>query len=45
MKTFKFYWLDGKTDIGEGVDVADAFRSLGFGAGAISALDYFEEVK
>ena len=44
-KTFIFYWLNGKTDTGQGKDVVDAFSRLGFGNGALPALDYFEEVK
>lgn len=45
MKKFRFHWLDGKTDEGEGNSVADAFTRLGFGAGAMAALDWWEEVK
>ena len=45
MKKFKFYWLDGKIDIAEGLDVADAFSNLGYGAGALRALDYYKEIK
>ena len=44
MKTFKFYWLDGSVNEGEGLDEADALRRLGYGAGAIRALDYYKRV-
>lgn len=45
MKKFRFHWLSGKISEGEGVDVEDAFRRLGYGGGAIHAVDYYEEVK
>ena len=41
---YRFYWLDGTTNEGEGRDVADAFTRLGYGAGAIRALDYHKEI-
>ncbi len=43
-KLFEFIWRDGKVDRGYGKDVADAFSRLGYGGGAISALDYHREV-
>lgn len=45
MKKYKLYWLDGKTEIIEGYDVADAFNRAGIGCGALSVLDYYEEIK
>lgn len=45
MKHYKFYFLDGRVVEGDGLDEADAFSRLGYGAGAARALDYFEEVK
>lgn len=45
MKKFKFYWLDGKVDIGKGTSVANAFSRLGYGNGALADLDYYEEIK
>jgi hypothetical protein len=45
MKTFRFYWLDGKSEESIGTDPADAFCKLGYSAGAISALDYYEEIQ
>lgn len=44
MKKFKLHWLDGKEEIVEGQDIKDAFTLAGYGAGALSALDYYEEV-
>jgi len=44
LKKFKFHWLDGKTEVGKGVNVSDAFTHLGYGAGAIRALDWYEEL-
>ena len=45
MKKYKLYWLDGKTEIIEGYNVVDAFKRAGIGRGALSVLDYYEEVK
>ena len=45
MKTFRLYWLDGKTEIVEGETIAKAFSNAGYGGGAIRALDYYKEVK
>lgn len=42
-KTFEFHWFDGKKEIGKGNTVAEAFTSLGYSLGAMSALDYFQE--
>ncbi len=44
MKRYRFYWLTGKISEGEGTSVEDAFTHLGFGAGAVRALDYFKEI-
>lgn len=44
MHKYRFYWRDGKVEEGEGTTVADAFTRLGYGAGALSALDYYETV-
>ena len=45
MKRFRFHWLDGKVDEKEGYDAAHALTMLGYGAGALAALDYWEEIK
>jgi hypothetical protein len=42
-KTFIFHWLGGKSEPGKGTSVSDAFIKLGYGAGAMRALDYYEE--
>ena len=44
MKTYRFHFLDKTTYQGDGENVADAFTALGFGAGAVKALDYYEVV-
>ena len=45
MKKFKLYWLDGKTEIIEGENIGNAFARAGYGAGALNALDWYEEIK
>jgi hypothetical protein len=44
MKRYRFHWLTGDVDEGEGSSPEDAFTHLGYGAGALPALDYFEEI-
>lgn len=44
MKTFKLFWLDGKEEIVKGTDIANAMNKAGYGAGALAALDYYEEI-
>jgi len=44
MKTWRFHWRDGSVNEGPGETVEEAFTALGFGAGAVGALDYHEEV-
>lgn len=44
MKRYRLHWLDGKTEVVEGRDPADAMNRRGYGAGAVRALDYYEEV-
>ncbi len=41
-KTYRFHWRSGEPDDGSGSNPADALTRLGFGAGAIAALDYWE---
>lgn len=45
MRKYRLHWLSGSTEIVEGSDIADACRRAGYGGGAISALDYYEEIK
>ena len=44
-KTFVLHWLDESTEKICGPDISTAFTMAGYGAGALIALDYFEEVK
>ena len=43
-KTYRFHWKDGSKNEGKGNNPADALNHLGFGRGALPALDYWEEV-
>jgi hypothetical protein len=44
MKTFRFHWFDGKVETGNGYNVSDAFTRLGYTAGALAVLDFYEEI-
>ena len=44
MATYKFTWRDGTVTIGSGYSSADALTKLGFGQGAVRALDYWHEL-
>ena len=44
LNKYRFHWLSGDPSEGCGKDAADALTHLGFGAGAIAALDYYETV-
>ena len=45
-KTFILHWkFDNKTETIYGESISDAFMRAGYGAGALGALDYYEEVK
>lgn len=43
MKKFRLYWRDGKTEVVEGRDIADAVTKAGYGAGAMGALDFYDK--
>ena len=43
MKEFTIYWLDGKREVLTGSSPANAFTSAGYGAGAMSAVDFYAE--
>ena len=43
-KTFILHWLDRKEQTIVGTDIKDAFNRAGYGAGAVAAVDYWEEV-
>lgn len=45
MKRYIIYWLDGKIEEVRGQTFEEAFMKAGYGAGAIAAIDYYEEVK
>lgn len=42
MKKFRLYWRDGKTEVIEGLHIADAVTKAGYGAGAMRALDFYD---
>ena len=42
-KTFRLYWRDGTTNIVHGATIAAAMNASGYGAGSISALDFYNE--
>lgn len=44
MNEYKLHWLDGKVETVKGNSIADAFTRAGYGAGAMRALDWHEEV-
>lgn len=43
-QTYRFHWRDGKQQDGEGRSPADALSRLGYGNGALAALDYWETI-
>lgn len=43
MKSFTFFWLDGKREVLKGDFAADAAIKAGYGNGAFSALDFWAE--
>lgn len=38
---FTLYWLDGKREVVEGEDIADAMNIAGYGQGALRTLDFY----
>jgi hypothetical protein len=44
MRNFILVWKDGKREQVSGNDIADAYSRAGLGAGALGALDHFEEL-
>lgn len=49
IRTFRLYWLTKRNnepvvEVVTGYDIADAFRRAGYGAGAMAALDWYEEI-
>ena len=45
MPKFILHWKDGQDETVEGPDIAVACMRAGYSGGAISALDYYDEVK
>ena len=43
-KTFILHWLNGTDTTINGLDIKNAFRRAGYGAGAVQVLSYWEEV-
>lgn len=43
-RKWRFVWRDGSVNEGYGATVEEAFAALGFGAGAVPALDYYKEI-
>lgn len=41
MEQFTFYWQDGRRTMCEGASPADALTRVGYGAGAVRALDFY----
>ena len=44
IKRYRFHWRDGRTNDGQGTSPEQALTLLGFGFGAVPALDYWEEL-
>lgn len=43
MKTWTFYWLDGKREVLTGETPAGALNHAGYGRGALRALDFYAQ--
>ena len=43
MKTFELHWRRGDIQKVQGYTIKEAFSSAGYGAGALSALDFYKE--
>ena len=43
MSVVALFWLDGTLDVVEAGSPSEAFNKLGYGGGAISALDFYSE--
>ena len=44
-KKYKLHWKHREVEIVEGNTPAEAMNNAGIGAGALPALDYYEEIK
>jgi hypothetical protein len=45
MPKYILHWKDGKDEIVEGPNIAQACMLAGYGGGAILAMDYHEEIE
>lgn len=45
MSTFCLHWRDGTTQVIHGKDIVSAINAIGYGTGALKALDYWEQMK
>jgi hypothetical protein len=45
LRRFRLHWNDGKIEEGIGRDAANAFSSLGYGLGAVPALNFYEKLE
>lgn len=43
MKKFIFYWINGKSEVAEGVNGFNALHRAGYGIEAMQAFDFFQE--
>jgi hypothetical protein len=41
--TYTFFWLTGKREVLVGIDPANALTRVGYGQGALRALDFYAE--
>lgn len=44
MRLFRFHWRDDKHEDSTGATAAEALQRLGYGRGAVQALDWYEEL-
>jgi len=42
---YRFHWRGGPPSEGQGDSPADAMNKLGYGQGAVAALDYWEKIE
>ena len=43
-KNFKLHWIGGKEQDISGTDISNALETAGYRGGALSTLDYWEEI-
>lgn len=42
MNKYVLYWLTGKAEVVQGLDIASAMNNAGYGNGALRALDFYD---